>query len=391
MKLVRPFFLTFLIIISVCGCASVEFSTIKQSLVSPNYPGHYIKDILFIKQDKFACGPAALATVLRYHQIDISQQEISKELYIPKIKGSLNFEMAFFAQRFGLFSESYSGDFPDLKSKISSDIPVIVLVRNLPLVFEQYHYIVVSGFDDSKKVLIANTGVKENVLIPYKIFFACWRNANNWMLVICPPEKVNWALTHQEYNKLGNFYEKKQDFDKAITNYNEALRLKPNTPEYFFNLGNVYLKKGLFDEAKRYFENALAMDPNFSDCLNNLSCVYLEKDQELNKAQELVNKAITLNPQAKAYYLDTLALIQTHRGVFDEAVVTFKKAIELVPKDDPDNLSTIYYHLATAQYKNGQIDDTKASLNESLKISPNGPMSVEAKLLLEKIKSAESQ
>ena len=55
------------------------------------------------------------------------------------------------------------------------------------------------------------------------------------------------------------------DYDSAIADYTQAIRLNPNDADAYYNRGNVYVKKGDFVKARADFEAALRIDPNDAD------------------------------------------------------------------------------------------------------------------------------
>ncbi len=56
----------------------------------------------------------------------------------------------------------------------------------------------------------------------------------------------NSAIAHHE---RGLAYRSKGDFDRAIANYSEAIRLDPKLAAAYNNRGNAYKNKGDFDRA----------------------------------------------------------------------------------------------------------------------------------------------
>ena len=62
------------------------------------------------------------------------------------------------------------------------------------------------------------------------------------------------------YVKLGFRAEEQKNFDAAVTNFQNAVRLQ-NTGEAHYNLGNALLLQSNTNEALKEFQAALALDP----------------------------------------------------------------------------------------------------------------------------------
>jgi tetratricopeptide (TPR) repeat protein len=58
------------------------------------------------------------------------------------------------------------------------------------------------------------------------------------------------------YNDRGKAYNGKKDYDKAISDYTEAIRLDPNNTFYYDNRGDAYQSQGKPDKAKADFAKA---------------------------------------------------------------------------------------------------------------------------------------
>ncbi len=63
------------------------------------------------------------------------------------------------------------------------------------------------------------------------------------------------------YNGLGYAYFAQEQYDLAIRQYKEALKLKPDYVTAFNNLGHAYEKKKLSAQALEMYEEALKLDP----------------------------------------------------------------------------------------------------------------------------------
>ncbi|MBR8829765.1 MAG: hypothetical protein N5P05_001283 [Chroococcopsis gigantea SAG 12.99] len=72
-------------------------------------------------------------------------------------------------------------------------------------------------------------------------------------------EEENKALI---YNALGFAYFSQEQFDLAIRNYKEAIKLYPQYTIALNNLGNVYERKQMVNKALESYEETLKYEPN---------------------------------------------------------------------------------------------------------------------------------
>jgi Flp pilus assembly protein TadD len=71
------------------------------------------------------------------------------------------------------------------------------------------------------------------------------------------------------YNNRGIAYADKRDYDRAIADYNQAIRLNPNSSAYN-NRGAAYYNKGNKTQAWADYNKALELDPNNTTAWNNV-------------------------------------------------------------------------------------------------------------------------
>jgi len=62
---------------------------------------------------------------------------------------------------------------------------------------------------------------------------------------------------------LGSLYLRKDDLDKAVPEFREAVRLRPQFARAHYNLGLVFQKQNRKEDAAREFQRVLALDPQF--------------------------------------------------------------------------------------------------------------------------------
>ena len=143
-----------------------------------------IEGMPFFPQEDNQCGPASLATVLNYFGVQVSPDEIAREIYSKSARGTLTLDMVLYATGKGLSASQYRGNIYDLKSNIDAGYPVIVMVDLGFLLFQKNHFMVVKGYNEDG--LIVNSGTIEGKLIPERDFIRVWKKTAFWTLLVRP-------------------------------------------------------------------------------------------------------------------------------------------------------------------------------------------------------------
>jgi tetratricopeptide (TPR) repeat protein len=137
------------------------------------------------------------------------------------------------------------------------------------------------------------------------------------------------------FSNRGVAYMKKEDYDRAIADFDEAIRVDPNYADGFSNRGLAYVEKEDYDRAITDFDEAIRIDPNYAAGFSNRGIAYLQKE-DYDRAITDFDQAIRLDPQsAKAY--GGRALVFHLKNDYDRAIADYGEAIKL----DPDFTSAI--------------------------------------------------
>ncbi|NET57562.1 MAG: tetratricopeptide repeat protein, partial [Symploca sp. SIO2E6] len=165
------------------------------------------------------------------------------------------------------------------------------------------------------------------------------------------------------YFYRGGAYYSKEELDKAIADYNQALKINPKDVEVYINRGNAYYQKGELDKAIADYNLALKINPEFAKAYYNRGIAYYQKG-ELDKAIADYTQAIKFHPKdAEAYYNRGIAYYQ--KGELDKAIADYTQAIKFHPKD-----AKAYYNRGIAYYQKGELDKAIADYTQALKIYP---------------------
>ncbi|NIO05807.1 MAG: peptidase C39 family protein [Proteobacteria bacterium] len=160
------------------------FSCAAPPKVKPSQPLQIIENVPFHPQQRYQCGPASLAGVLNYWDVDISPEAIAGEIFSKSARGTLNADMMFFAERKNLKARHYRGNLEDVRMKIDSGYPLIVLVDDGFWIYQKNHFMVVVGYNADG--VIANSRKTRLKYIPNKGFLRSWERTKFWTLLVTP-------------------------------------------------------------------------------------------------------------------------------------------------------------------------------------------------------------
>ena len=107
-------------------------------------------------------------------------------------------------------------------------------------------------------------------------------------------EELPAALVTAHKNR-GDAHLSKGEYDRAIEDYGEAIRRKPDDASSLSNRGTAYLSKGDYDHAIEDFNQSLRVNPESADAFYNRGNAYFSKS-EFDRAIEDYSKSLQLDP-----------------------------------------------------------------------------------------------
>jgi uncharacterized caspase-like protein len=167
------------------------------------------------------------------------------------------------------------------------------------------------------------------------------------------------------------------DFDRAIADFSEAIRLNPSMAGAIFSRGNAYQQKKDFDRAIADYNEAIRLDPNLAIAFNNRGIAYKEK-KDFDRAIADHNEAIRLNPNLASAF-NNRGIAHKEKKDFDRAIADYNEAIRL----KPDNANA-FLNRGSTYFDKKQFDRAIADYGEALRLNPNDALALYARGLAKK-------
>jgi tetratricopeptide (TPR) repeat protein len=167
---------------------------------------------------------------------------------------------------------------------------------------------------------------------------------------------------------LGSIYEKTGDIDKAIPEYQRALKQDPRNSQIHLSLGTAYLKKNNVPKAIEELNLASKLDPEAVEPHAILALLYFSQENTTAAGQEYetaLTKASQLEPSNIAIY-KSLGTVYLHNKNYPAAENTFKLILGLTPRD-----AEALFYLANVYDETGRDQLVEQTLKKSLEVDPD--------------------
>jgi tetratricopeptide (TPR) repeat protein len=149
---------------------------------------------------------------------------------------------------------------------------------------------------------------------------------------------------------LATILEDDHQYAAAMESIEAGLAISPKGTDLLFRLGVLQDKSSQKDNSINTMQQVIELDPKHVNALNYLGYTYAEMGQNLDEAEQLINRALTLKPD-DGYITDSLGWVYYQKGLYQKALEVLLSALELVP-DDP----TILEHIGDAYVKNQKFE-----------------------------------
>jgi Tfp pilus assembly protein PilF len=290
-----------------------------------------------------SCGAGSLSTVLQHYGDTTTMQ--TWETTLPKTRGGvLTIDMLIAARNAGFDAQLVTGTPVMVSDELRQRRPVILMLQVVDSPGQHYdffHYVVADGIDPQHGLIRTQFGDGQGRWTTFDRLEKAWSGGGHAAILIHPraaSEALRAAVALEDAGK----------YAEAAHAYRTILAHQPDSLLAWTNLGNAEMQLGNRVEAESAFRKALAIDPASRDALNNLAWLLYE-GKRYDEAETLARKAVAQHGPDSYMVLDTLARVLAAKGSCNEALTTFRTAIDSVPQSRTAARNDLEKAMAEAQ------------------------------------------
>lgn len=196
---------------------------------------------------------------------------------------------------------------------------------------------------------------------------------------------LNLSRLHPEipavHAKLGDTYRNLERYDDAAEAYSEAIDLfgDADTARWivYYTRAIAYHQIDLWPEAEADFRAALEINPDQPQVLNYLGYSLVERNEKLDEAMTMIEKAVAAQPDNGAI-VDSLGWVLFQLGRYEESVGFMERAASLEAVDP-----IVTDHLGDAYWAVGREIEAVFQWNRALSFEPDDALADRIRLKLE--------
>ncbi|MGI9161251.1 MAG: tetratricopeptide repeat protein, partial [Saprospiraceae bacterium] len=166
------------------------------------------------------------------------------------------------------------------------------------------------------------------------------------------------ATSVRAYNNRGDYYYKQKQYDKAVADFEAALKINPDFARAYRNLAKIQRERGQAGAALENLTRAIKLAPEKADVYVTRGDLYYKAGQ-YEKALADADKAITLSADYFQAYLNRSAALN-NLGRYPESLAASTRALALDPKN-----AEAWYNRGNTYNKISQLDSALACFTRS--------------------------
>jgi tetratricopeptide (TPR) repeat protein len=163
--------------------------------------------------------------------------------------------------------------------------------------------------------------------------------------------KVNWLFL--------------KDFDAALTDWEELVRLYPKNAESYFGIGVIKMGRRQYDDAQSALEKAVELKPDYTEANWALAQIALWKG-DLKEALKIIDPLAEKTPPKHPESLNIRGDVYRAQTRLEDAAADYRRLIALKP-----DLAETYVSLALVYEKQGKPELAKECFEKLVAANPN--------------------
>lgn len=173
-----------------------------------------------------------------------------------------------------------------------------------------------------------------------------------------PKEQLNLLMTEAQF-----LAESGQTAD-AFQLLADALQESPDDTSLLYESALLAERLGKMDVLERNLRRVIELKPDFPHAYNALGYSLADRNDRLDEANALIDKALELSPDDAAI-IDSKGWVSYRRGDLPAAVEFLKRALAIRPDTE------IAAHLGEVQWQLGRHDEASKTWNDALDLAPD--------------------
>jgi len=157
----------------------------------------------------------------------------------------------------------------------------------------------------------------------------------------------------------------RENFDEAADAISKAVLYRPDAKTLYILQGIIYDRMGDIEKASNAYQAGIDVPSRDNSALptllNNYSYLLSQNDGDLQKALEMVQQAVSVEPENSSF-LDTFGWVHFKLGNLEQALTNIRKSVS----KDPEN-AEVLDHLGDVYLKMGDIELARESWQNALK------------------------
>ena len=165
-------------------------------------------------------------------------------------------------------------------------------------------------------------------------------------------------LSSVQYHQRGYEASQRGEYESAIADYSEAIRINPNDATVYYNRGTSSYRIGRYESAIADFDEAIRINPNDERFYNNRGLAKTDFRQYESAIADF-DEAIRINPN-DVYFHYHRGLVNNNLEEYESAIADFDETIRI-----NSAYAEAYYHRGLARFYLGQDESTITDYDEA--------------------------